>query len=216
MSDPGLFETMHTMRAMRRLKPDPVPLDLIRKILESGTQAPSGQNTQPWAFVVVQERKAKEFIQERYHRGILQRFGAFVPPPDDDRPIVRNLRAALHLAEHMHEAPLLLLVCGLRDWPAAVPEEKRVGKAPPSYGSIYPCVQNILLACRGLGLGASLTTTHMLFEDELSEYLGIPREYGTVAIVPIGYPEGRFGPLQRRPASELTHFDRWGNQTPPA
>jgi nitroreductase len=214
MKDPGLFEVMHGTRSMRRLKPDAVPLELIRRVLESGTKAPSGQNTQPWAFVVVQDAARKRFIQERYHHGMVSRFGAFKPEPNDRSPLVRNFRAAMHLAEHMHEAPVLLLVCGRRDWPAVVPKEKRVGKAPPSYGSIYPCVQNILLACRGLGLGASLTTTHMLFEEELSKHLEIPDTYGIVAILPIGYPIGRFGSVSRRPAAEVTHFDRWGNQDP--
>jgi nitroreductase len=118
------------------------------------------------------------------------------------------------LSEHMHEVPVLLLVCGERDWPAFVPPERRVGKAPPSYGSIYPCIQNILLACRALGLGASLTTTHMLFEDELCQQLGVPDEYGIVAIIPIGYPRGRFGPVARRPAEERTYFDTWGCTEP--
>jgi nitroreductase len=214
-SGPGLFETIDTLRAMRRLAQDPVPLEILRKVLDAGTKAPSGQNTQPWAFLVVRDRETKAFIQQRYHRGMVERFGAFQPPPEDRSPLVRNFRAAMHLAEHMHEAPVLLLVCGLRDWPAAVPPERRVGKAPPSYGSIYPCIQNILLACRGLGLGASLTTAHMLFEDELAAHLEVPDEYGIVAVIPIGYPRGRFGPVRRRPAEELTYFDCWGRRDPP-
>jgi len=214
MSDPSLFETIHSMRAMRRLKPDPVPLELIRKVLDAGTRAPSGQNTQPWAFVVVQDSDGKKFIQERYHQAMLSRFAAFLPKPEDRSSQARIARAAMHLAEHMHEVPVLLLVCGRRDWPFSVPQEKRVGKAPPSYGSIYPCVQNILLACRGLGLGASLTTMRQLFEDELQTRLGIPETYGVVALIPIGFPQGKFGPVARRPAPEVTHFDRWGQQQP--
>lgn len=214
MKDPGLFETIESMRAMRRLEPDPVPLELIQKVIAAGTQAPSGQNTQPWAFIVVRDPEAKRFIQERCHRGMLQRFGAFKPSPEDRSPLVRNFRSAMQLSEHLHEAPVLLCVCGLRDWPAAVPQEQRLGKAPPSYGSIYPCVQNILLACRGLGLGASLTTTHMLFEEELADRLAVPDEYGIVAIIPIGVPSGRFGPVSRRPAEEVTYFDRWGSRAP--
>lgn len=211
MNDVGLFEAMYTTRAMRRLKPDPVPLEMIQKVIEAGTRAPSGQNTQPWAFLVVRDPETKKFIQERYHRAMLARFGSFWPPPEGaDSPMVRTFRAAMHLAERMHEVPVLLIVCGQRDWPAAVPEEERKGKAPPSYGSVYPCIQNILLACRGLGLGASLTTSHMLFEDELAERLGVPDDHGMVAILPIGFPRGRFGPVSRRPAAELTHYDRWG------
>ena len=87
-----------------------------------------------------------------------------------------------------------------------------MGLAPPSYGSIYPAVQNILLACRGLGLGASLTTTHQMFEQEMHEFFGIPLEYGVVAAIPIGFPMGKFGPVTRAPVAEKTHYERWGNQ----
>lgn len=214
MSEIDLFEAMHTMRAIRRLKPDPVPWELLRKVLEAGTKAPSGQNTQPWAFVVVQDPEGKKFIQERYHHAMTSRFGAMMPALDDRSSQARIFRAAIHLSEHMHETPVLLLVCGLRDWPAAIPPDKRVGKAPPSYGSVYPCVQNILLACRGLGLGATLTTAHMFFEEELHERFGIPEKYDVVVLIPIGFPQGKFGPVSRRPVEEVTHFDRWGKQKP--
>ena len=213
--EPGVFETIFSMRAMRRLKPDPVPLAMIRTILDAGVQAPSGQNLQAWAFVALQDPANKKFFQERYHKAMLDRFGERLPPKSDDTSSwARTVRSAMHLAEHMHEAPVLLLVCGKRDWPFAVPQDKRVGKAPPSYGSIYPCVQNILLACRALGLGASLTTMHQMFEDELCRRLGIPEEYGVVATIPIGFPFGKFGPVKRRPAPEVTHFDRWGQHEP--
>ncbi len=212
MSEIGLFEAMHSMRAMRRLKPDPVPLEMIRKILDAGIRAPSGQNLQAWAFLVLQDPEGKKFFQERYHHSIVERFGNITPAAEDRSPMARMARAALYLAEHMHEAPVLLLVCGKRDWPFSVPAERRIGHAPPSYGSIYPGVQNILLACRGLGLGASLTTMHQMFEDELHERFDIPEEYGVVATIPIGFPQGKFGPVTRRPAEETTYFDQWGNR----
>ena len=213
--EPGLFETIHSMRSMRRLKPDPVPTALIRKILDAGIRAPSGMNLQAWAFVVLQDQDNKNFFQARYHKAIVDRFGdALKPKSEDKSQLAKTARAAIHLAEHMHEAPVLLLVCGKRDWPFAIPPKMREGKAPPSYGSLYPCVQNILLACRGLGLGASLTTMHQMFEDELQERLGIPFEYGVVATIPIGYPSGKFGPVSRRPAPEVTHFDKWGRHDP--
>ena len=120
----------------------------------------------------------------------------------------------MHLSEHMHEAPVLLFCCGTRDWPFAVPAEARVGLAPPSYGSIYPCVQNILLACRGLGLGASLTTMHQMFEPDIHEYFGIPETHGVVAVIPIGFPQGKFGPVTREPAETKTHYNRWGQPKP--
>jgi nitroreductase len=213
MDEPGIFATMFSMRAMRRLRADAVPDELIRRALEAGTQAPSGANSQPWSFLVVRDRATKEFVQERYHRAMTERFAPFLPFLENrELAEARNLKAAMYLAEHLHEAPVLLVVCGQRDWPAAVPEDQRVGKAPPSYGSVYPCIQNILLACRALGLGASLTTAHMLFEDELAAFLGVPEDHGMVAIMPIGYPRGRFGRVSRRPIEELTHYDRWGRR----
>ena len=86
-----------------------------------------------------------------------------------------------------------------------------MGLAPPNYGAIYPCVQNILLSCRAVGLGAALTTMHQVFEDELHERFGIPDTHGVVVTIPIGYPQGRFGPVRRKPASRVTYFDRWDN-----
>ena len=132
MSEPGIFEVMYSLRTMRRLKTDPVPDELIAKVLEAGTQAPSGANTQPWRFLVVRDAETKKFIQERYHPAILKRFESFLPFIDNKEiPEARNLKAAVHLGEHLHEAPVLLFVCGERDWPASVPDEQRVGKAPP-------------------------------------------------------------------------------------
>lgn len=208
--DPGLFETMHTLRAMRRLKPDPVPDALLRKVLAAGVCAPSGQNLQRWAFVVVTDEAGRRFFGERYLHWMRDRFADALRTIDYATPMGRTVKAAMHLAEHMHEAPVLLVCCGKRDWPFAVPPAARVGKAPPSYGSIYPCVQNILLACRGLGLGASLTTMHQMFEDEMHAFFGIPADYGVVAVIPIGFPAGRFGPVTREPAEHKTHFNRWG------
>ena len=211
-SDPGVFETMHTLRSMRRLKTDPVPADMIHMIIDAGIRAPSGQNTQRWAFLVVTEADGKTFFGERYHHWMLARFGDIFEDMDYTSPLGRSVKAAMYLAEHMHEAPVLLMVCGKRDWPFSVAEEDRVGVAPPSYGSIYPCVQNILLACRALGLGASLTTMHQMFEEELHERFEIPKDYGVVATIPIGFPLGKFGPLSREPVESKTHFERWGNQ----
>ncbi len=215
MAEPGIFEIINSMRAIKRLKPDDVPLELIQKALDAGTKAPSGVNTQPWQFVVVRDSETKKRVQERYLHFADERFRTLVNAlGDDNSPHTRMLRTVLHLAEHLHEAPVLLFVCGKRDWPATVPKRQRVGSAPAPYGSIYPCVQNILLACRALGFGASLTRIHQMFEDELHEWLGVPDDHAIVASIPIGYPKGKFGPVRRTPATELTHFDRWGNRDP--
>ncbi len=213
-SEPGLFETIYSLRAMRRLKTDAVPMKLIDRIIEAGIQAPSGQNSQPWAFVVVSSPAAKEFFGTRYNFWLRERFKTQLAHLDFSTPAGRTTQAALHLADHMHEAPVLVMVCGKRDWPFAVAAEARVGKAPPSYGSVYPCVQNMLLAARALGLGASLTTMHQMFEDELHEYFAIPEDYGVVAVIPLGWPDGRFGPVTREPVASKTHYELWGSGKP--
>lgn len=215
-NDTGLFATIHSMRAMRRLKPDPVPPALIERLLDAGIRAPSGQNTQPWAFLVVTDSEGKRFFGTRYLAAMRDRFGARIEAAIAAGGVEgRTTMAAMHLAEHMHEVPVLIMVCGLRDWPFAVPPEARTGLAPPSYGSVYPCVQNILLAARGLGLGASLTTMHQMFEADLHEHFGIPLTYGVVSVIPVGYPQGRFGPVVRAPVAEKTHYGRWGGKATP-
>jgi nitroreductase len=212
-TNPPFFDLVGQMRAMRRLKPDPIPLETVRKVLEAGVQAPSGMNSQPWSFVAIRGADGRAWFAERYRAGIMSRFGTF-SVPEDDSPIARQLSALKYQADHMQEFPLILLVCGKRDWPFKVPENERVGLAPPNYGAVYPCVQNILLACRSLGLGAALTTMHQVFEDELHQHFSIPEEYGVVVAIPIGFPMGRFGPVSRRPASQITYFDTWGNLDP--
>ena len=207
--NPGFFDLVGNMRAMRRLKSDPIPPEVLRKVLDAGVKAPSGQNTQPWAFVVVRDTQDKAWFAKRYKNAIETRFGVF-EIKDTSSSAARQMKAVQYQMNHMHEFPVLLLVCGQRDWPFKVPQEQRVGLAPPNYGAVYPCVQNILLACRALGLGAALTTMHQVFEDELHEHFEIPTDYGVVVTIPIGYPKGKFGPVRRRPVEEVTYYDRWG------
>jgi nitroreductase len=218
--NPRFFDLVGNVRAMRRLKPDPVPLPLLRKVLSAGVQASSGQNTQPWKFVVLQTAENKRWFAERYKAAIVSRFGGIDKfrredsHQDEDSPMRRQIRALVYQMDHMQDFPVLLLVCGERDWPFKVAEEDRVGLAPPNFGAVYPCVQNILLACRAVGLGAALTTMHQVFEDELHARFEIPIEFGVVVTIPIGYPMGEFGPVRRKPAEQKTFFERWGNESP--
>ncbi|MGR9090069.1 MAG: nitroreductase family protein [Gammaproteobacteria bacterium] len=207
-----IFHIMKTNRPMRRLKPDPVAQELLLEILDAASCAPNSMNTQPYKFLVVRERETKAFFGEHYDNAMKTRFARFMPDHKDNSRNARNIRTAMALGPRIKDVPVLLFVCGERDWPLAVPEAARVGLAPPSFGSVFPCVQNILLGCRAKGLGASLTTMHQVFEAELIEKLDIPATYGIVAVIPIGYPQGNFGPLTRRPAAELTYSERWGNQ----
>jgi nitroreductase len=144
-----LFEIIRTTRSMRRLKPDPVPNELIRKILEAGVCAPSGGNMQRWRLLVIRER------------------------------FLRLLDAAEYLAAHIHEAPVWIVPCLEGGRPTRT-----------SGSSIYPAVQNMLLAARALGLGATLTTLYLQFEKEAEAALGLPPGVHSYALLPIGYPMG--------------------------
>jgi nitroreductase len=207
-----IFHIMTTNRPMRRLKPDPVRQALLQEILDAASCAPNSMNTQPYEFLVVRDTESKTLFGEYYHAAMHERFAPIIPADDDNSRNARNFRTALALGKRIKDVPVLLFICGARDWPMAVPDEQRVGLAPPSYGSVFPCVQNILLGCRAKGLGASLTTMHQVFEAELIEHFGIPATHGIVAVLPIGYPEGNFGPLSRKPSVELTHLDHWGTR----
>jgi nitroreductase len=199
-----LFEVMQTNRSMRRLKPDPVPDELIRKILEAGTCAPSGGNMQRWRFLVVKDPAIKQTIGALYKRtwdeqvGPRYRAGEPAPGTSPER-FLRMLDAAQHLADHIHEAPVWIMPC-------------MGGPAPTrtSGSSIYPAVQNMLLAARALGLGTTLTTLYLNFEKEVDAALGLPPDVHTYALLPIGYPMGRFGPVRRMPLAEVVYQDRWG------
>ncbi|MBI1179302.1 MAG: nitroreductase [Alphaproteobacteria bacterium] len=206
--DARLFDIIHTTRAMRRLKPDPVPDELIRKILEAARSAPSGGNAQQWGFIVVKDRPVKERIQPLYEQAwdevawphYKARLDRMEPGPEKDT-LVRQIDAVEHLTRHFHEVPVWIVACL---------EVGRDGGNPGSGASIYPAVQNMLLAARALGLGATLTTRHMAHGKEVDAVLGLPDGVRSFAIVPIGYPKGRFGPVRRRPLDELVHLDRWG------
>lgn len=211
----GLYEAMRTLRAVRRLRPDPVPEGALRRVLEAATWAPSGGNAQPWRVVVVQDAAAKRRLQELYHpeweayvAGHRRLLGD-LPPAQRERQ-ERMLAAADHLARHLHEAPVVLVFCfdpgrmALTD--AGLDRPSVVGGA-----SVYPAVQNALLACRAEGLGCTLTTLLCRCEPEVKALLGIPEEWGTAAHVPVGWPVGRgHGPISRRPAAKMAFRDAWG------
>jgi nitroreductase len=202
---PDLFEIMENCRAMRRLKPDPVPDELVAKILRAGISAPSGGNTQKWRFLVIKDRKIKEGVQVIYKRAfdewIGPRYLTSEPPPGVTREqYLRQHAAVSYLTDHFHEAPVWIVAC-LEDGP----NPNRSAGA-----SIYPAVQNMLLAARALGLGATLTTRHLFHEKESEKALGLPEGVHSYAILPIGYPMGKFGPTKRGPLNEVVYQDRWG------
>jgi nitroreductase len=199
-----LFETMENCRAMRRLKPDPVPDDMIAKILQAGTCAPSGGNAQKWRFLVLKDRKVKEAVaawyKKAYDEVIGPRYSTVAPPPGvSPEQFKRQNAAVAYLTDHFAEAPVWIVAC-LED----------ANPGPMSGASVYPAVQNMVLACRALGLGTTLTTRHMLHQKEADKALGLPDGVRSFAILPIGWPMGKFGPVRRAPLNTVVYQDRWG------
>ncbi|MCG8546107.1 MAG: nitroreductase family protein [Alphaproteobacteria bacterium] len=201
-----LFDIIHTMRAMRRLKPDPVPDELVRKILESAICAPNGGNTQVWRFLVVKDTAIKKAVQVYYKRALDEvvgpRYASAAPPPGATKEgYHRQHRAVEYLTDHFHEAPVWIVPC-IEHGDGAVTRH--------SGASIYPAVQNMLLTARALGLGATLTTRHLYYEKETEAALGLPPGVHSYAIIPIGYPMGKFGPVGRGDLDEFVYLDHWG------
>jgi nitroreductase len=198
--DVPLLEGIRTTRSIRRLLPDPVPRELVRKVCEAGTFAPSGGNRQPWSFVAVTEPERRAWVAVRYRRAFAEYIGPALEAAEDPAfPEVtrRNMRSAQHLAEHLEEVPVLLFVAG---W-------TRAGR--PQHQALFPAVQNILLACRAVGLGASLTMQHAAFRRELDEWLGLPPERPSCAMLPIGWPRGRYGRPPRKSVDDCLHWERF-------
>jgi nitroreductase len=204
--DEKLFDIIQSTRAMRRLKPDPVPDALIAKILQAGSCAPNGGNTQRWRFLVIKDPAIKKAVQPWYKRGLDEvvgpRYLNSAPPPGATKDgYLRQHSAVEYLTEHFHEAPVWIVPC--IDHTGAAPNRS-------SGASIYPAVQNMLLTARALGLGATLTTRHLLFEKESEAALGLPPNVHSYAILPIGYPMGNFGPVGRGPLADIVYQDKWG------
>jgi nitroreductase len=197
-----LFEAIRTTRSMRRLDPSQdVTESDVETILEAATRAPTGGNSQPVRWLVVRDPELKRRIAELYRQGaevVLQRYEE---QASTNPAAARMLKSSWHLADHMGEAPVLVIPC-------ARGERGRVDS------SVFPGVQNLMLAARALGLGTTLTTIHRLHEDEIKELLGIPADVHTFAVIPVGHPQGRWGEAPRRPVSEVAYRDTWGKSWP--
>jgi nitroreductase len=215
MEELGIYAAMSSTRAVRRLRPDPVPDAVLRRVLTAATWAPSGGNRQPWRIVVVRGAETKRRLGELY----LARWRDYAAAgraqlgalPDAARArSVRTFAAGDYLAEHWPEVPVVLVFCfdprGLAITDRELPRPSVVGG-----GSLYPAVQNTLLACRNEGLGCVLTTLLCADEPEIAPLLGLPPPWATYGFVPIGYPVGGgHGVLSRRPLEQMVFGERWG------
>jgi nitroreductase len=213
------FDAIMTLRSMRRLTNDPPVTEAeIERCLRAAVQAPSGGNVQPWQFVVLMDPAQRERVAALVQRAAERYLAALdaVRRPSDDpaaeRPWERNVALTRHLAAHLAEVPSVLFV--LTPYPNRLSDDEGPIEIGGLEASIFPAVQNFLLAARDLGLGTTLTTLVKVYEDEVKEVCGIKAHHEVVALVPVGRPLGSFGTPPRRPAETVTSWDTYGNRRP--
>ncbi len=194
-----LGEAMYSLRAIRRLKPDPIPDEDLRDLLDAARQAPNGGNAQPWHFLVIRDENLRWQFGELYREAWwAKRADQGIHGPADIDPANRTTLSAMKLSDEFGAAPAIVLLCATAQGAGAM-------------GSVIPAVQNLLLAARALGIGGTITTLHAVVDERVKELLGIPEEVQIVYAIPLGYPQGNFGPVTRKPLAEVASVDRWGD-----
>jgi nitroreductase len=210
-----LYEAMRTCRAVRRHRPDPIPDDVLRRVLEAATFAPTGGNAQPWRMVVVRDADKRRALRDLYlplwqdySKEYMRVSAGLTGDAADKRD--RMLGAANHLAEHLEVSPVqVVFVFDVRRM--SITDDALGRPSVVGGASIYPAVQNLLLACRTEGLGCVLTTLLCKAEPAVRALLEIPDPWATAAFVPIGWPASKgHGPLTRRPVQNMAFGDRFG------
>jgi nitroreductase len=207
----SVLEAIHTTRSLRRFRPDPIPDEVLDELLEAAVRAPSGGNAQSWRFLVIRDPQVRGRVGALYKKA----WDEYSPPSRlaaiTDPRERRRVESAYYLGEHMgDEAPVLVMVCAPRGQTTSGAAAASPNAARTAGASVYPAVQNLLLAARARGIGGCLTTIHLYREAQVKAVLGVPEDVDTYALVPLGYPRDNFGPLRRRPAREVSYLDRWG------
>jgi len=199
-----LYEALYTTRAMRRVKPDPVPIAVVRSMLDAAIRSPSGGNSQNWRFLTVTDRETMAHLGGLYEAAWVQLNETFYQGRREaaeargDEQLLRVMASSQWLADNFATVPLVVLAYHRND---------------PSGASIYPAVWNMMLAARGHGVGTTLTTILGLFrEQEVAALLGVPLDKGwtNAAAVTCGYPLGRWGVARRAPAHRVVYAEQWG------
>jgi nitroreductase len=201
------LEVINTQRAIRRFTAAPVGEGVLREVLEAAIRAPSGGNRQPWRFVVVREVETKRRLAQLYSECAEELiaktpfYASAMNDPSADPGAVRMMRSSRYLVEHFTEVPVFIVACMMNDG-------QSLGFTQGA--SIYPAVQNLMLAARNLGLGTTITTIHRFRHDEFRRALEIPNDADIAAVIPLGYPAGKFGAGPRRPLQEVMFVEKWG------
>lgn len=191
----------------------PIEPEVIERCIEIATQAPSGSNTQGWRFMVVTDPEKRAAIAELYKKSYYTYINAPSGPlqkrTEDPYPTGQMTRvrdSSRYLADHMHEAPVLIICC-IKGRPQSPIPFAQAG----FYGSILPAAWSLMLALRARGLGAAWTTLHLRYEKEIADILGIPDNVTQAVLLPVAYFKGvDFKKAKRLPARELTFWDSWG------
>jgi nitroreductase len=206
------LDAIATARAIRRYRSDPISDEVMSSILFAATRAPSGSNRQPARFVVLRDGQravaAKALLGATFRAGwsakqVHDGYGAGTGV-DESSPKARMARTMAHYVEQFETTPVVVLACLMR-YRTANPYEG---------ASIYPACQNLLLAARAHGVGGVLTMWHHGCEAELRTLLDIPDEAALSACITLGYPQGSFGPVRRRPLRDVVFDDGWGQSAP--
>ncbi|HVO24775.1 MAG TPA: nitroreductase family protein [Candidatus Margulisiibacteriota bacterium] len=212
-----LFEAINTTRSVRRFSREPVTDTEILACIRAATQGPSGGNIQPWQFLVVTDPEAKRALAavysrayDRYEPALLKSLPPF-RSAEHQASFERMMGASRHLAEHLAEAPALVLFL-MPNISMTLQDEHGVLDVGTPFASVYPAVQNFMLAARGLGIGTTLTTVYRIYQDEVRTICAIPDRYEVIALVPMGRPRKPFRVGRRRPAEEITHWNRFGSK----
>jgi len=202
-----LSKAMETQRAIRRLKTDPVDDEVILRLIDLALRAPTGSNAQSWEFIVVRDPKIKKALARLNLQvwRLYARIGRWATRHDAKR--ARLLGAVQWQADHLEETPVIVVAC-LKG--VYIPFF-HISTAT-YFGSIFPAVQNLLLAARAVNLGAALTTIPLWNLIAMRRLLGLPWNITPCAVIPLGWPLGRYGPTTRKPVHKVVSFDRFGNR----
>ncbi len=203
-----LDEAMLTQRAVRRVLPDDVDDDIVLRCIELALKAPTGSNGQNWEFVVVRDRATKAAFASQYRRAWKLYGGLGDRIAGKNPSMAKILRAVGWQADNFENIPVIVVACLVgpsRFAPVPLAQSSH-------YGSVYPSVQNLLLAARSMGLGASLITMPLWNQTKSRRLLGLPFNTQPVCMVPLGWPQGRYGPTSRKPVGDVVHLDRFGNR----
>ena len=203
-----LYEALYTTRAMRRVKPDPISVEIQDRILDAAIRAPSGGNSQDWRFLMVDDAEVIGRVAPLYQECIAMLWSSIYnerieaanadPEAEESKQMLAIQRSVDYAAANFSDYPLLMFAFSRGD---------------STGGSIYPAVWSAQLAARAEGVGSSLTSVLLLKGDEVPNLLGVPTDEGwqMAGMVPMGYPKGRWGVAKRAPVHEVGYRNRWGN-----